>query len=222
MNEEVKMILSELKALDGEKGYVEGYASVFNSVDSVGDTIHPEAYKNILASGEMPKMFFNHDTWGLPIGKWLSMETDEKGLLIKGQLNLELDEAKAIYSSLKFGSLNGLSVNILLRKGDTEKMENGTRLIKNVVRLPEVSIVSMPCEQKATLTNVKDLSTVRDFENALRDLGASQKEAMTLISYAKRLFGNQRDSDEEKKQKEMAERQILAERLNRISQIKLN
>ena len=217
MNEEIKMIQSELKALEGEKGYVEGYASVFNSVDSVGDTIHPDAYKNILESGELPKMFFNHDSWGLPIGKWNSMEVDEKGLLIKGQLNLELDEAKAIYSSLKFGSLNGLSVRLQFRRADAEKQSDGTRLIKNVVRLPEVSIVSMPCEQKATLTNVKDLSTVRDFENALRDLGASHKEALTLISQAKRLFGTQSDSDN----KDSANKE-LAERLNRLSQIKFN
>jgi len=217
MNEEIKMIQSELKALEGDKGYVEGYASVFNSVDSVGDTIHPDAYKDILASGEMPKMFFNHDSWGLPIGKWTAMSVDEKGLLIKGQLNLELAEAKDIYSSLKFGSLNGLSVRLMFKRGDTELKDNGTRLIKSVIRLPEVSIVSIPCEAKATLTNIKSLSTVRDFENALRDLGASHKEALTLISQAKRLFGNQSDSENRNDaQKE------LAERLNRISQIKLN
>ena len=217
MNEEIKMIQSELKALDGEKGYVEGYASVFNSVDSAGDTIHPDAYKSILESGELPKMFFNHDAWGLPIGKWTSMEADGKGLLIRGQLNLELDEAKDIYSSLKFGSLNGLSVRILYRRKDVEEQENGTRLIKSVLRLPEVSIVTIPCEQKATLTNIKSLSTERAFENALRDLGASHKEAMTLISQAKRLFGNQRDSDN----RENANKE-LAERLNRLSNLKMN
>ncbi len=213
MNEEIKMIQSELKALDGDAGYVEGYASVFNSVDSVGDTIHPDAYKSILENGEMPKMFFNHDNYGLPIGKWTSMEADEKGLLIKGQLNLELDEAKDIYSCLKFGSLNGLSVRIMYRRKDVEDHDDGTRLIKSVIRLPEVSIVSIPCEAKATLTNVKSLATVRDFENALRDLGASQKEAMALISHAKRLFGTQSDSDYRK-----SANKELAERLNRISQ----
>ena len=217
MNEEIKMIQSELKAADGDAGYVEGYASVFNSVDSVGDTIHPDAYKNILEGGEMPKMFFNHDSWGLPIGKWTSMEADDKGLLIKGQLNLELDEAKDIYSSLKFGSLNGLSVNIQFKKADAEKQENGTRLIKNVMRLPEVSIVTIPCEQKATLTNIKNLATERDLENALRELGASHKEAMTLISQAKRLFENQRDSDNR-----LNAHKELAERLNRISQLTIN
>ena len=85
------------------------------------------------------------------------------------------------------------------------------------MRLPEVSIVTIPCEQKATLTNIKGLSTVRDFENALRDLGASHKEAMTLISQAKRLFGNQSDSDN----RANANKE-LAERLNRISQLTIN
>lgn len=195
---ELKLVHSELKALNEEKGMVEGYASVFGSIDSVGDTIDPSAYNNIL--GSMPKMFFNHDTTDVPIGKWTEMSVDDKGLKVKGLLNLELEDAQKIYSAIKFGSLNGLSVHLMFTDDDIEvNKKDGTRIIKNVVRMPEISIVGIPCEQKAQLTSYKSFETiasVRDLEKALRDLGASQKESMTLISQAKKIFASQSDSDE--------------------------
>lgn len=211
---ELKLIHSELKALN-EKGYVEGYASVFGSVDSVGDTIDPVAYNNILDS--MPKMFFNHDTTDVPIGKWTEMSVDDKGLKVKGLLNLELEDAQKIYSAIKFGSLNGLSVHLMFTDDDIELKKDGTRLIKNVVRMPEISIVGIPCEQKAQLTSYKSfetISSVRDFEKALRDLGASQKESLTLISQAKKIFASQSDSD-----KENLNLKDISARLSRINSL---
>ena len=198
-----------------KKGYVEGYASVFGSVDSVGDTIDPVAYNNILDS--MPKMFFNHDTTDVPIGKWTEMSVDDKGLKVKGLLNLELENAQKIYSAIKFGSLNGLSVHLMFTDDDIELKKDGTRLIKNVVRMPEISIVGIPCEQKAQLTSYKNfetISSVRDFEKALRDLGASQKESLTLISQAKKIFASQSDSDKEN----LSLKEISA-RLSRINSL---
>ena len=43
--------------LDEKQGVFSGYASVFNGVDSYGDTILPGAYKNTLKQFGMPKMF---------------------------------------------------------------------------------------------------------------------------------------------------------------------
>ena len=105
---ELQLTHSELKALDDQEqsGVIEGYASVFGSIDSSRDTILPTAYNKVL--GTLPKMFFNHDTFGVPIGKWTEMSVDEKGLKVKGQLNLELEDARKVYSAIKFGSLNGL------------------------------------------------------------------------------------------------------------------
>jgi len=47
-----------------------GYASVFGGVDSYGDTIIRGAYDYTLRTHGKPKMFVNHDSMGLPIGKW--------------------------------------------------------------------------------------------------------------------------------------------------------
>lgn len=205
--------LSELKALDKAEssGVIEGYASVFGSIDSVDDTIDPKAYDHVLNSGEMPKMFFNHDTRGLPIGVWEEIRTDDKGLFVKGRLNLDLDLAKQVYSALKFGSLNGLSVNLMMDWDDWEvDKKSGIRTIKNVQRLPEISVVGIPCEAKATLTDIKSLTenaeSVRDIEDILRDLGCSRKEAMLFISKAKSVFSQQSDSSDTNELKSVSER----------------
>lgn len=201
-----------LKALD-KKGHIEGYASVFNDVDSVKDTILSTAYNNILTK-EIPAMFFNHDYYDLPIGKWESISVDEKGLYVKGQLNLELEQSQEIYKSIKFGSVTGLSVRLLFEESDYEETYNG-QIIKNVQRVPEISIVTMPCDVNARITSVKELEieNIRDFEKRLRDLGASQKEALTLISKAKKLFGEQRDFENQQSE--------IFKRINALTKIKL-
>ena len=47
---ELQLTHSELKALDDQEqsGVIEGYASVFGSIDSSGDTILPTAYNKVL------------------------------------------------------------------------------------------------------------------------------------------------------------------------------
>lgn len=194
-------------------GTIVGYASVFGGIDSAGDTISPFAYNNILDKA-MPAMLFNHDDWELPIGKWTEMSVDEKGLKVKGQLNLEDERAKKIYQAIKFGSINGLSVRLLLDEEDLEYSKDYTScLIKNVKRLPEISVVTMPADDCARIDSCKSIDNVRDFESALRDLGASQKQALTIISQAKKLFANQSDSDNKE----------LSDRLNKLAQLsKLN
>ena len=79
-----------------EEGVIEGYASVFGGVDSYGDTIEPNAYDNVISEGQKPLMFYQHDRWGVPIGKWEELSVDSKGLKVKGRLNLELKEVQDV------------------------------------------------------------------------------------------------------------------------------
>ena len=198
----------EIKA-GGEEGSVEGYASVFNSVDSYGDTMLPGAFDNVIKSGELPLMFYNHYHFEIPVGKWDSMETDDFGLKVKGRLNLDLKEAQDVYSALKFGSVSGLSIGFQFGKKDYTSSKQG-RSFKNIARLPEISIVAMPAESKARISDVKAFSlegvkTLREFETCLRDSGMSQKSALEFISKAKELFAqDQRDSENDAALKSVA------------------
>lgn len=189
----------ELK-LEGESGKLRGYASVFNGVDSYGDTILKGAFEKTLKKNGLPKMFLMHESYELPIGKWLSATEDEKGLLVEGELTPGMTRASDTYAALKHETLDGLSIGYVLSKGDYEPSSavEGGRIIKQIARLVEVSPVVFPADNKARVTAVKteelkeeieQLESIRDFERFLRDAGGFSKGLTeALISRARIVF----------------------------------
>lgn len=61
-----------------------GYATVYDNVNTYGFSIAAGAYDDLLKSGVKPRMFFNHDSWGVPIGIWTKLESDDIGLKVTG------------------------------------------------------------------------------------------------------------------------------------------
>ena len=205
-----------------EEGVIEGYASVFGGVDSYGDTIEPNAYDNVISEGQKPLMFYQHDRWGVPIGRWEELSVDSKGLKVKGRLNLELKEAQDVYSALKFGSLNGMSIGFRLRDRDYEYDDNDVCHIKNISELLEISIVNFPADKSARVMGVKadpedleELKDIRDCERYLRDLGISKKMAQSIISVIKAKKNSVSDSKDGIKAKD-AELSEIQQKLNSI------
>jgi HK97 family phage prohead protease len=186
--------------LDGDTGRFSGYASVFGGVDSYGDTIVRGAYASTLRNNGKPKMFFNHNAYGLPIGKWIKATEDDHGLFVEGELTMGNRQAEDVHAALKHGTLDGLSIGYYLKKGDYDETESG-RVIKKVASLVEVSVVTFPADSAARVdsTSVKcddsmieavnDIETVREFERFLRDAGGLSKGlTMALVSRAKTIF----------------------------------
>ena len=209
-----------------EDGVIEGYASVFGGVDSYGDTIEPTAFDNVIKSGQKPLMFYQHDRWSLPIGVWEELRVDEKGLYVKGRLNLELEEAREVYSALKFGSLNGLSIGFRMTEHDYEYDEDDVCHIKNIAELLEISIVNFPADKEARIIIVKSvdgvsedveiLHDIRDCEHYLRELGISKKMAQKLISVIKTAKSAVSDSQKSEDAKLAAELEKIQQKLNHI------
>ena len=78
------------------KGVFEGYASLFDVRDSEGDAFLKGAFVDAIESqsvGRKTAMHFNHQSYELPIGKWLSIEEDSKGLFVVGELTPNLSKA---------------------------------------------------------------------------------------------------------------------------------
>jgi HK97 family phage prohead protease len=181
--------------LDADTGRFAGYASVFGGVDSYGDTIIRGAYESTLRANGKPKMFFNHDSYGLPIGKWLAAKEDEHGLFVEGELTAGNPQADAVRAALKHGTVDGLSIGYYLKKGDFDEAEDG-RVIRKVSKLVEVSVVTFPADDAARVDlasvkseDIEGLETIRDFERFLRDAGGLSKGLATaLTSRAKLIF----------------------------------
>jgi len=99
----------EVKFYDDKPGKFAGYASVFNGVDSYGDTILPGAYTKTLKNRKRP-ILMRWQHFGPVIGKWTGAEQDEKGLRMEGELTPGHSLAEDIYASMKHGAVNGLSI----------------------------------------------------------------------------------------------------------------
>lgn len=189
----------ELKlAGDDETRTFEGYGSVFDTVDSYGDTIVKGAFKATLkewkAQKKLPKLLLQHGGGGffggaaddmIPIGKWDEMHEDDHGLYMKGRLfDVDTDRAKATYAALKAGELDGLSIGFRTRKSKMDE-ETGIRTLTDI-QLFEVSLVTFPANDPARVTGVKtfdELPSEREFERWIRrEGGFTEAQAKTVIA----------------------------------------
>lgn len=185
---------AEIK-LEGDTGRFAGYASVFGGVDSYGDTIIRGAYESTLRANGKPKMFFNHASYDLPIGKWLSAKEDEHGLFVEGELTLGNPQSDAIRAALKHGTVDGLSIGYYLKKGDFDETEDG-RVIRKVSKLVEVSVVTFPADDAARVDlasikseDIEAIESIKDFERLLREVGPFSRDAAKhLIAKARTLL----------------------------------
>ena len=195
-------VFKTIKDIDTDAdGHIVGYASVFNLFDTYGDTIASTAYDKVIAEKQIPLMFFNHDCFGLPIGKWTSLTKDDKGLKVEGELDLTQPKAQAIYNALKFGSISGLSVGMSVLGNNYEPIDDAHQRIKEVDKLYEISIVNFPADDSARILSIKSdfnaCHNVTDFEKCLRDAGASRSKAKEIISIAKRVLVSQREAEKQ-------------------------
>jgi len=184
-----------------DDGTFEGYASVFGgNPDSYGDIIAPGAFGKTLVRGGRNRngigMLWYHDVKE-PIGVWLSIIQDEKGLKVRGQLNLDVQRAREIHSLMKQGAIKGLSIGWDFLKDTRGKIIEGTyewkdqanniRLLKQV-ELWEISPVTFPAKVNANITKVKSVmeaTTSRELEDALRESGLSKAAAQYMIKLCK-------------------------------------
>ncbi len=140
-----------------KKGYVEGYGSVFNVVDSYGDVVMPGAFRESIAKGGRNKtgvlFLWQHDPKS-PIGKWIEMHEDEKGLRMKGKLTLNTKAGNEAYALLKDGAIQGLSIGYDT-SDHTIDPKTKIRYLKKI-SLWETSLVSFPANTEAIIDNVKN------------------------------------------------------------------
>ena len=191
-----------------KKGEFEGYASVFGGNDSYNDTIHPGAFKSSIKSrSESVKMFVNHDSYQIPVGDWMHLEEDKKGLFGVGKIDLNHKDGPTLHSAMSRKAITGLSIGFRNVKGgwtpkeDDDDFGLGGRDIKKV-DLVEISVVTFPADDSARVSAVKSeiqtIESLRDAELFLRESGQlSKSAAISFVSRLKSLI--QSDSERELK-----------------------
>lgn len=135
-------------------GIIEGYASLFGAIDQARDMVMPGAFRLTLQQRGLRKipMLFQHDP-SEPIGVWLELREDFRGLWARGKLIPEVTRARELYALLKAGVVDGLSIGYRTRHGAIDPRSRIRRL--HQVDLWEISLVTFPLLDGARVDAVK-------------------------------------------------------------------
>lgn len=152
---EVRAFPMDVRALEDD-GRITAYASTFGNVYDVGwgekEVMEKGAFAKTLKERKGRPILWQHNP-AQPIGVELSATEDDKGLLVEGQLNLEVQMAREARSLALQGAISGISIGFypITREHDTEK--NVTRMKE--VKLMEWSLVTFPANDKARIKKVR-------------------------------------------------------------------
>lgn len=180
---------------EGDLGIVRGYGSVFNKVDSYGESVQPGAFSKSLKAWGRSKhdipMLWQHRS-DTPIGVWDAYEEDTKGLKLTGKMNLQTQRGKEAWSDMKMGAVTGLSIGFFEIKADPYDFTSNEPRKLHELDLREVSPVTFPALKEAQIDTVKarlargERLTQREFEAALREkfrLSRSDAEDIAIHGY---------------------------------------
>lgn len=133
-------------------GTFEGYLSKFNDEDMMGDVVLPGAFaKSLKEKGPKRPLLWQHSAWE-PIGV-LTAKEDNVGLLITGNLNLDVQRAREAHSLLKQRAVTGLSQGFVPEEWTPRKTGAGRDL--KVIDLWEGSLATFPALPSAQIHTVR-------------------------------------------------------------------
>jgi HK97 family phage prohead protease len=160
----------KIKSVDDAAGTFVGMAAVYGNVDLGGDVIDPGAFTRTLSAGKSFPVLWQHQPDN-PIGTAKVTETRE-GLLVNGTLMLSDPTAQKAHTFLKAGVVKGLSIGY---DAIQATYDGDIRHLKEL-RLWEVSVVTFPMNESATISSVKakDLSA-EELQRHLKGIKACAK-----------------------------------------------
>lgn len=164
-------------------GVIEGYASLFGEIDQARDMVMPGAFTQTLKLRGLRKipMLFQHDP-SEPVGVWLEMKEDLRGLWARGRLIPDVTRARELLALLQAGAVDGLSIGYRTQRGQIEPKTRVRKLYQ--VDLWEVSIVTFPLLNGARVSAVKEAPMSRLRAQAERDWTNLASPNLTRIAGA--------------------------------------
>src|SRR3569623_677800 len=99
-------------------GAVEGYASLFGEVDQARDMVMPGAFTQTLQNRGLRRipMLFQHDP-SEPVGIWLELREDWRGLWARGRLIPEVARGREQLALEREGAIDGMSIGYRTVRG---------------------------------------------------------------------------------------------------------
>ena len=152
---EAKFLAQPLSRIEPD-GAFEGYASLFRIADLGKDVVEPGAFRDSLARRGAAgiRMLWQHDPTE-PIGRWLELREDSRGLYVRGRLSLAVARARELHALMRDGAVDGLSIGFRSQRARSEPRTGLRRL--ETIDLWEISLVTFPMLPQARVSAVKAL-----------------------------------------------------------------
>lgn len=138
-----------------DAGKFTGYASVFGGIDSYNDTVERGAFSKTIKEHDFFPMLWSHQALE-PIGIIRGQE-DKKGLLVEGELNMDVAAAREKRSLIKQGAIRGLSIGYWTIKKEFDS--SGIRHLQEIA-LDEVSPCVFAADKNARIAQIKGIPYV--------------------------------------------------------------
>ena len=161
MMKEIRKLDMQFRAEPNEDGKMEikGYAAVFNSPETYDYTevIDSKAFDETDMSDVVLR--YNHNDSFMVLArtrnKSLTLDVDDKGLMIDATLQDDITDHKNIYNAIKSGLIDKQSFAFTVEE-DNYDYDTDTRTILKIGKLFDVSVVDQP------FYNATDVSVARD------------------------------------------------------------
>ena len=138
-------------------GIVEGYIATWD-VDRGNDQFRPGAFQEHLAElRQQNRAIRLKDMHGRAVGIFPieNVKEDSRGLFGIGEINLEVQQGKELYSLVKQGAMTDFSIGFTAKEVE---FENGIRIIMKS-KVWEGSVVDEPMNPYANITDVKTVNS---------------------------------------------------------------
>ncbi|MFQ5451457.1 MAG: HK97 family phage prohead protease [Nitrospinaceae bacterium] len=173
-----------------ESGEFTGYASTFGEIDLGGDVVDPGAFKKTLRESRGKVPVLDHHDPTRQIGWNLEAREDDRGLLVRGLLDLNVRAARERHSLMKMavqvGGRTGLSIGFRTVKEGPDRQNPLVRHLKEV-QLFEYSIVTFPMNTQAGITTIKAKQDLIE-QFLQREIGLEKGRTAKALTYIRSLL----------------------------------
>lgn len=149
--------LSDFKVKNENERTFTIYGNVKHNIDHAGDRTLSGAYSKSIAqhkaNNTRPKMFWNHDSFSPPVGKWPHMEEDSEGLLLGGKMFKGTERSNEIWTGMLEEEIDSASIGYYVIQEKRNHGDGCNDLIE--LDIKETSLVNFACNELSTLQSIQ-------------------------------------------------------------------
>lgn len=148
--------ISDLKIKNKNDRSFSCYGNVKGNIDHALDRTLDGAYENSIAehkaNGTAPKMFWNHQSWELPVGTWTEFKEDSVGLYLEGKMS-SIEKGRDIFQLMQEEAIDSFSIGYRVIHDKWNTTDQCNDLIE--LKIMEVSPVNFACNELSTLQSIQ-------------------------------------------------------------------